>query len=358
LLNRIDVVYLEVNEEVGTRANSIAVATGTPASTPVAPTLTDTGTIHQYPLAEIYVAAAVTEIVQDDITNKVGSVDTPFVAGIIDYVTTNEILIQWEAQWETWFDSIKDQLSTEAETNLQAQIWDLAGVGSGAPPYADDMVTLAAHDHAGTHPQIPSGGIASGAIIPGKLSALAVQAGNIATGAINAAAQLASNVVETSKIKNLNVTSGKLAANAVIAGKIADGAVDTAAILANDIVDDTKVGDRVAQVYRRQGGLAGSWQAAGTTAFSPGPVRIQCGTIGWTGSSAPSGTKLVTFPIEFGDPPIHFVQAYSLTDPIVVTTVTSNAVPPFTTGLQIFWETHDGSNLTSVTFYWMAIGPE
>src|SRR5689334_7837034 len=41
-LNRIDTVVLEINSDVGTRANTIKVIKGTPASSPVAPTLANT----------------------------------------------------------------------------------------------------------------------------------------------------------------------------------------------------------------------------------------------------------------------------------------------------------------------------
>jgi len=44
-------------------------------------------------------------------------------------------------------------------------------------------------------------------------------------GSVNTAAKLAADVVETAKIKDLNVTTGKLAADAVDATKLADDAV-------------------------------------------------------------------------------------------------------------------------------------
>ena len=47
----------------------------------------------------------------------------------------------------------------------------------------------------------------------------------IGDGAVNTAAKLASDVVETLKIKDLNVTTGKLAADAVTADKLGDDAV-------------------------------------------------------------------------------------------------------------------------------------
>jgi hypothetical protein len=80
ILDRIDSVILEVNENVGVRANSIKVLTGTAATTPVAPTLTNTSEIHQYRLANIFVAKTVSAIVAGNITNFIGTINTPFVS--------------------------------------------------------------------------------------------------------------------------------------------------------------------------------------------------------------------------------------------------------------------------------------
>lgn len=79
VLPRIDAIVLEVNASNAVRANTIKVLTGTPASSPVEPTLTNTSEIHQYPLAYIAVAAGTTEIVPGDITDTIGSVLCPFV---------------------------------------------------------------------------------------------------------------------------------------------------------------------------------------------------------------------------------------------------------------------------------------
>jgi len=81
VLPRIDIVALEVNSETAVRANSIKVISGTPAGSPVPPTLVRTATINQYPLAHVAVGAGVTSIIQANITNKVGTVDCPYVTG-------------------------------------------------------------------------------------------------------------------------------------------------------------------------------------------------------------------------------------------------------------------------------------
>lgn len=81
--DRIDLVILEFDSSIVVRQNSIKVITGTPAAIPSPPTLIHTSTLNQYTLAEVYVNAGVTEIELADITNKVGTVDTPYAATLL-----------------------------------------------------------------------------------------------------------------------------------------------------------------------------------------------------------------------------------------------------------------------------------
>jgi hypothetical protein len=76
---RIDTVVLEVNSALATRVNTIKIVNGTPAAVPVAPTLTHTAEVNQYPLAYIYVAASAASIVNGDITQVVGTIDCPYI---------------------------------------------------------------------------------------------------------------------------------------------------------------------------------------------------------------------------------------------------------------------------------------
>jgi hypothetical protein len=79
-LDRIDIVVLEVNENVGVRANSIKIIKGISATTPSAPALTNTAEVHQYALAHVHVTKNITEITPGLITNKIGTLETPYVS--------------------------------------------------------------------------------------------------------------------------------------------------------------------------------------------------------------------------------------------------------------------------------------
>jgi len=147
ILNRIDTVVLEVNSGDDVRANSIKILKGTPSSTPVAPTLTKTEYVNQYPLSDIYIGAAVTEITQANITNRVGTSDCPFVTGILETLDIDALLVQWNTQFQevlntrddeyvgvinqrtadfdAWFANIQNQLSGDVAGNLQVQITNL-----------------------------------------------------------------------------------------------------------------------------------------------------------------------------------------------------------------------------------------
>ena len=98
LLDRIDAVVLEVNGLESVRKNSIKIVAGTPSSEPVRPTLENEVNVHQYPLAYIYRKFGSTVITQADITNMVGTDSTPFVTGIIQTISLDELLGQWQAQ--------------------------------------------------------------------------------------------------------------------------------------------------------------------------------------------------------------------------------------------------------------------
>lgn len=121
VLNRIDTVIIEVDSSAAVRANSIKIKAGTAASTPVPPTLTDAGTLHQHPLCDIYVGAGVTAITNANITNRIGT-DTPFCTGILETLSVAWLFANWEAQFQDWFDNLVDQLTGVQVTNLQNQI--------------------------------------------------------------------------------------------------------------------------------------------------------------------------------------------------------------------------------------------
>jgi hypothetical protein len=119
---RYDAIILEVNSSNGVRANSIKVLKGQAADNPVAPSLTNNTTLHQYYLAYVYVAVGVTSFIQGNITNKVGTISTPFVTGPLAVITTDDLLTQWASQFNVWFNNLQIVLAGNVAANLQNEI--------------------------------------------------------------------------------------------------------------------------------------------------------------------------------------------------------------------------------------------
>ena len=135
LLDRIDAVVLEVNGTESVRENTIKFVKGNPSSAPSKPTLTNEGNVHQYPLCYIYRKYGTAVINQADITPMVGTESTPFVTGILQTISLDELLGKWqdeldqftdarsqevddwiaqeESDFTTWFDKMKADLKQE-----------------------------------------------------------------------------------------------------------------------------------------------------------------------------------------------------------------------------------------------------
>lgn len=118
LMDRIDAIVLEINSVESVRANSIKLIKGTPASTPTKPALTNTKEVHQYPLAYVKVGKEVTSIRQADIENCVGTSVCPFVTGILEVISIEQLIPQWRdilnrfveentANFNTWMNGEK-----------------------------------------------------------------------------------------------------------------------------------------------------------------------------------------------------------------------------------------------------------
>ena len=135
LLDRIDAVVLEVNGMESVRNNTIKFVKGNPSIAPSRPTLTNEGNVHQYPLCYIYRKYGTAVINQADITPMVGTESTPFVTGILQTISLDELLGKWqdeldrftnarsqevddwiaqeESDFTTWFDKMKADLQQE-----------------------------------------------------------------------------------------------------------------------------------------------------------------------------------------------------------------------------------------------------
>lgn len=170
VLNRIDTIVIDVDSTDTVRACTIKVIKGTPSSQAVRPTLENTETHHQYPLCDISVPAGATTVTQSNITNRRGTSDCPFVATLMESVDVDDLLIQWESQWNdwmtdranamdswtaeqqeaftTWFQTVQDILDENTAGNLLNRINHRTGINATAT-YSAGVVAITAPDDAG-----------------------------------------------------------------------------------------------------------------------------------------------------------------------------------------------------------------
>ena len=139
VLKRIDTVIIEVDRSNSGRINRLRILKGTPASAPVAPQLTKTESLKQYPLADILVKPNATEIVAADITNRIGTKDLPWVSGIIDHVSAEELVQQWRIEFNTLLDTLQTMISQVG----QQTIMDNSVGASAIIKTGDNAVTAA-----------------------------------------------------------------------------------------------------------------------------------------------------------------------------------------------------------------------
>ena len=164
LLNRIDAVVLEINNDSDVRKNTIKIVKGTPASNPVKPSLIKSEMVNQYPLAYITIGKGVLSISQSNIENAIGTSACPYVTGVLKGMDIDNLVAQWGAQWaewlssntdawetfmsensfefESWFQEMKDQLSTDAAGNLQASKMDKATYDADGDGVVDEAAKV------------------------------------------------------------------------------------------------------------------------------------------------------------------------------------------------------------------------
>lgn len=125
LLDRIDAVVIEINHNDAVRSGSIRIVQGSPSSNPVRPVMTNTGEVHQHPLAYIYRKGGSTSITQADITNVIGTSECPYVTGILETQDIDKIVAQWQGEFDNWFDSLDVILEGDVAANLANEVLSL-----------------------------------------------------------------------------------------------------------------------------------------------------------------------------------------------------------------------------------------
>lgn len=111
LLDRIDrvIFYTDSSE----RAMGIKVLKGTPATNPVAPTLTRNETRYEMALASVLIKKQATSITTANITDtRHDKAVCGVVKGLIEEIDTTSIFNQYNDAFNSWFNNVKTELST------------------------------------------------------------------------------------------------------------------------------------------------------------------------------------------------------------------------------------------------------
>lgn len=169
-LNRIDNVVLRL--DLTNRLISAQIIKGTFADKPVAPELVRTSTIYDLRLAKISIPAGTTTITQDLITdtrfitsdcgNVISTVQTPDTENLFIQMQTlfEKQINELNNNFEIWFDSIKNQLDSDAAGNLQNQINNLNSNKVDNAKYdldSNNLQLLANGKNVGDSVHIPTG---------------------------------------------------------------------------------------------------------------------------------------------------------------------------------------------------------
>lgn len=150
MLGRIDAIVIDVNKERDTRKNSIIYLKGDESTPDFPPTLINTENHHQYPIAYITRHAEQNgPIKQSDIEITVGTGACPIATGVLEAQNLENLMQQLDAEFNEWWDGIKDVLDENVATNLQNQIdaineklnGDTALVGLLEKPIAESFMS-------------------------------------------------------------------------------------------------------------------------------------------------------------------------------------------------------------------------
>ncbi len=122
-LPRIDSIILRWN--IPNRTMNLMVVSGSAQSNPSAPALVRDGTYYDIQIATIRVNAGVASITTADITDTRPDESVCGITSGYNGIDIDELMKQYTAEFNNWFDQIKGQLSEDAAGNLQNQINEL-----------------------------------------------------------------------------------------------------------------------------------------------------------------------------------------------------------------------------------------
>ena len=112
-LNRYDAIVVKINASSAKRTAEIYVKKGMLATSPTKPAIVQTENEEEYCLAYVYVRANSSVITQGNIIDtRLNSEICGFVTGLIKQLDTTDLFIQWTAEFNAWFEKVKETLKS------------------------------------------------------------------------------------------------------------------------------------------------------------------------------------------------------------------------------------------------------
>lgn len=156
--DRVDAVILRLNLETDVRSIYVGVIKGTPSDRPVAPVLQRDSTIYDLKIAEVTVKRGVTSIAQAYIKDtRLNTTDCGLVAVPMKTFDTDDLYQQLEAaltqitvtdeaEFQEWFDHIREILDDNVAGHLQNEIDDLSDVLDTTAAATNARINKTLHD--------------------------------------------------------------------------------------------------------------------------------------------------------------------------------------------------------------------
>lgn len=132
---RIDVVVIQLDRSGNTAVTSVKA--GTPAATPAVPSLTQTATLWEFPLAEVYVGAGVTTIADGKVKDR-----REFAWGNPPVKATNTPMIL-NGDFRVWNDGTTLAAAADGTYTAEGWVWRQSGAGVVTVQQATDAPTTA-----------------------------------------------------------------------------------------------------------------------------------------------------------------------------------------------------------------------
>lgn len=132
IFDRIDTVVITVNKTDTVRASDFQVIKGEIGVTPVPPALPEEDAVFHLPLANVHLNANATEITAADIDILVGSSVCPFVTSIIQQTNIDMLFANWNEQFMTWWNGLKNILDGDVVGNILNALSDKVSISDKA----------------------------------------------------------------------------------------------------------------------------------------------------------------------------------------------------------------------------------